>query len=298
RPARRAVPRLDGGLGRTGRAVTVRAEVHGDRIELIAPYAENSRIKEVPGRRFDQERRAWHVPLSWGSCVALRGIFGPDLVVGPGLVAWSKQEYAERVLPAMEAAELEDFPAMRPDLALFPFQRAGVNFLRTAQSALLGDEMGVGKTVQGIALLTDEHFPCLVVCPNTVKDSWRQHLATWAPHLSVGVVTGGAVTRRKIIEAGHDVVVINWEALRTETRLSPYGNTALTEAERKEKSLNAVGWQTVIADEAHRAKGPTSKQTRALWYVSKGASFRVALTGTPIANKPDDLWSLMHFVSP
>jgi SNF2 family DNA or RNA helicase len=54
----------------------------------------------------------------------------------------------------------------------------------------------------------------------------------------------------------------------------------------------------LVADEAHRGKDPKSQQTRALWAVGETAKRRIALTGTPVANSPEDLWSIMHFVSP
>lgn len=275
----------------------IKADLWEGRIELVASYSDNSKIKQVPGRRFNSERRAWHLPLSWGSCVALRGVCGDDLVVGEGLKAWAAQERAGRVELALEAKTEER--DLEFDPRLFPYQRVGAGFLLAAGSALLGDEMGVGKTLQALAAVdAAEAFPCLIVCPNTVKAVWAQHVRDWFPERTVEIVRGGAVQRRKVIQSGADFIVINWEALRTESRLAPYGSTALSEAEKKEKSLNAVGWKTVIADEAHRAKSPTSKQTRALWYVSKEAEHRYALTGTPIANKPDDLWSVMHFVAP
>src|SRR6185312_7844177 len=68
--------------------------------------------------------------------------------------------------------------------------------------------------------------------------------------------------------------------------------------EKCPRELNAVEWRTVIADEAHRARNPKSKQTRALWATSKPANRRPWATGTPINDTIDGLWSPLHFMAP
>ena len=92
--------------------------------------------------------------------------------------------------------------------------------------------------------------------------------------------------------------IINWESLRLHSNLAPYGSMALTDTEKEPKELNEIKWESVVADEAHRASDPKSKQTRALWAVSSEAPHRYAATGTPIEAHPGQLWSVMHFVSP
>ena len=127
------------------------------------------------------------------------------------------------------------------------------------------------------------------------------------------VVNGTAAQRRKQLETKAHVYIVNYESLRSHSRLAPYGSIALRrcidcggEDERTtvarcqvhERELNRIEFRTVIADEAHRAKDPTAQQTRALKAASKGAEFRYAMTGTPIANDVVDLWSILNFVDP
>jgi SNF2 family DNA or RNA helicase len=76
-----------------------------------------------------------------------------------------------------------------------------------------------------------------------------------------------------------------------------YGPHSRTDAEKLPKELN-VKWGHVIADEAHRAKTPTSKQTRALWGASEDAAYRIAMTGTPIGNHIGDMWPILRFIAP
>lgn len=200
---------------------------------------------------------------------------------------------------------------------LYPFQRAGVQFLHVAESALLADEMGTGKTIQTIAALeADRLYPALVVCPNTVKLNWEREFAKWAPARRVTVAESGTKAAEEsatdVANGIADVLIINWEAIKNLSRLAPFGSIRLetcsncdpnsrkrpAQCQREDKILNLVRWSAVVADEAHRAKDPKSLQTRALWAIGDKADHRFALTGTPIANSPEDLWSVMRFVAP
>lgn len=298
-------------------------------IEVETAYSEKELIKLIPGTRWDAESRVWSAPLAWSTCVTLRGVFGDTLVVGPRLDAAVWEERRARVDPALALRDLDEWPADRPDPGFdprtFSFQRVGAYFLCVAGDALLGDEMGAGKTVQvvqALDLLGPDALPTLVVCPNSVKTNWHRHVLEWLPDAATPyVVAGGAVGRRKIIETARRdpraVVIVNIEAVRLLSRLAPYGSIKLlrcrecdprhgdetvtaTRCEVHRKELNEFGFRTVVLDEAHRTKDPKSKQTRAVWAVMHGPSVtrRWALTGTPVANHVGDLWSVMHGVAP
>jgi len=274
----------------------------GSRINVYAQFRDKERVKIIPGARWDNDESVWYVPLSWAACVQLRAVFAAELEVGPALNAWAANEQATRINPAMalRSAEDADLPMFGN---LYPFQRAGVGFMATAQSALNADEMGLGKSVQAIGTLEYLNaYPALIVCPNSMKFSWRDEFAKWAPGRKPVIITGTPAKRIKAIEAiaagEFDVGIINYEALRSHTRLAGYGNMELSEKEKEEKELNRVGFVAVVADEAHKVKDPHSKQTRALWWIGDRAKHRFALTGTPVANSPEDIWTLMRFVSP
>ncbi len=203
-----------------------------------------------------------------------------------------------------------------PLKSLYPYQVDGARFMRVAGSALVADEMGTGKTVQTVhTMRVLEALPALVVCPNSVKSVWRKHVEEWTTLRPVIAGSGTAALRKAadtVKNGDADVLITNWESLRSGSRLAPYPSVRLATCsncdptsrrkphlcEREPKFLNEIEWQTVVADEAHHAKDPTSKQTRALWALGKGALHRYALTGTPLANTPDDLWSVMRFVAP
>jgi SNF2 family DNA or RNA helicase len=177
----------------------------------------------------------------------------------------------------------------------------------------------LGKTAQAIRALKKiqddggEPFPALVICPNTLKKNWKREFGKWWPGVKVQVITGTATQRRKQFDEEADVYVINWESLRSHSRLAPYGSVALARCisckgmddrvtenrcEVHERELNRIDFKAVIADEIHRSKDPKSKQTRAMWAATGDADYRFALTGTPIARDVLDMWPILHWLSP
>jgi SNF2 family DNA or RNA helicase len=297
-------------------AVSVDIDNGGEHILINAEWRLKELCKSLPGASWSPKEQVWRVPLSWTTCLALRSTFRNDLVIGPLLAEWAANEVATRINPSNAFRELETFEG---DEILFPHQRAGVEFLATAKRALLADEPGLGKTAQAIRALKmlhergEEVFPVLIVCPNTLKKNWAREFTKWWPEVPTQVIKGSAVQRKRQFEDPSQVFIINWESLRTHSRLAPYGSVALTRCracggqdekisetrcEVHLRELNHIDFKAVIADEIHRSKDPKSKQSRALWSASGDSKIRFALTGTPIANNVVDLWSILHWISP
>jgi SNF2 family DNA or RNA helicase len=181
-----------------------------------------------------------------------------------------------------------------PDLVgqLRPYQVRGFSWLvflrRWGLGACLADDMGLGKTVQAIALILHDleegwaDGPVLVICPTSVVGNWAREIARFAPSLQVLVHHGSdrASGDEFVGMAGHSHVVISTYAL----------------ARRDEETLRAVRWAGVVLDEAQNIKNPAAKQTQAIRRLP--ASYRVALTGTPVENRLSELWSIMQFLNP
>ena len=304
------------------------AEVVDGKIVLQSHWAERDLVKLIPGARWNGVTKLWELPLTWPSCLQLRGIFGDDLNVEPNLVSWSWNERQTRVDPVTHArTSIAHVDGYHPKL--YPFQTAGAEFMKLADDgSLLGDDLGMGKTAQALATLSafmnesvDSALPALVICPNSVKAGWVNQIEKWNIPVNPYMVVGTAAARRKILqEASRDpraFVIINIEAVRQFSRLAAYGSQRLTrcrecdpkhgeegvtaaKCEVHAKELNAIDFRTVILDEAHRIKDPKSKQTRACWAMATAGSVkhRFALTGTPIANHVGDLWAILHFIAP
>jgi superfamily II DNA or RNA helicase len=159
---------------------------------------------------------------------------------------------------------------------LRPYQQIGVDwlcFLRDAElGAVLADDMGLGKTLQTICALRGR---TLVVCPKSVVYGWASEIARFSPGLRVSAYEGP----RRQLDPAADVTITTYAVLRMD-------------ADR----LSAVEWDIVVLDEAQAIKNSGSQTARAAFEL-KGR-FRVALSGTPVENRLEELWSVMHFANP
>ena len=298
--------------------VTASLDPSGKHIRLDVEWRYKELCKSIPGSSWSASDQVWRIPLSWSSCLALRSTFRDDLIINEDLTGWANTQLTSRIAPANELRDLEEFVDPKNE-DLFPHQRAGVKFLVTAKRALLADEPGLGKTAQAIRALKElneqgeDVFPALIVCPNTLKKNWAREFARWYPGVTTQVIKGTTTQRKKQFDTPADIYIINWESLRTHSRLAPYGSIALARCsacgghderislnrcEVHERELNQIDFKSVVADEIHRSKDPKSKQTRALWSATADAKIRFALTGTPIANNVVDMWSILHWLSP
>lgn len=169
---------------------------------------------------------------------------------------------------------------------LRPYQAQGVCWLMQAAAQGLGvclaDDMGLGKTLQTIAFLQTRQPPALVVAPLTVLPVWERELKRFAPHLRVLRHDGP----ERLHHPGFEKVVS-----ATDVVLTAYGYLW-----RDYTTLRRVKWSTLVLDEAQQIKNPGTRQSQAAR--SLPAAFRLALTGTPIENSLDDLWSILDFLNP
>ena len=169
---------------------------------------------------------------------------------------------------------------IKQDTRLEGYQICDINKMVTLKSCLNRNPMGLGKTVEAITtarILNAKSV--LIVVPKIVASQWRDQIKVWWPERSDDVFVFGATNakKRKIVQGS--IVIINYEKLLNESNLNKF---------------RQFSWDVLIADEAHKIKNPHSKRTTALKAVP--AVRKYALTGTPILNKPDDLWSILHFL--
>lgn len=285
---------------------TIVASRDGERIYYDAPETYFDLIQEIPGTRYAPKRRMFHAPLSWATCVASRGVLGDMLEWDAEMDEWTweEKEMVADFLGAKCSLGMGRLDFRRSegfvDPRLDDYQWVGANWLNTVERAVLGDKMRMGKTVQVLSAL--EHFnyngPALIVCPNSTKLMWRDECAIWAPSRSVSVISGTKAQQEKAMLAEADIYVVSWDLMKKLTRHRPFGSVKLTDVEKTVGPLNFMDFAVTIFDEAHRMADPTSKQTRAAWYLAHHARYRWLLTGTLITDTPDDAWALMHAVAP
>ncbi len=160
-------------------------------------------------------------------------------------------------------------------VTLRAYQRRGLDwlvFLREAGlGGLLADDMGLGKTLQAMCAIRP---PALVVAPTSVLHNWAAEIRAHRPGLGHSVYHGA----RRELDRTADVTLTTYTILRLE-------------AER----LAAVRWETVVLDEAQNIKNPESQVATAAFRLP--GTFRLALTGTPVENRLEELWSHFHFTN-
>jgi superfamily II DNA or RNA helicase len=223
------------------------------------------RVADLLAARQDDGQLARHaLPALGALCAELEQPAPPGLDRLAPLVA-GFDKLPESPLPADLTATLR------------PYQRAGVDWLTFLRGAGLGgvlaDDMGLGKTLQAMCTFAAGE-KTLVVAPTSVIFNWAAELARFRPSLKVGVYHG---PNRKLDPAA-DVTLTSYALLRLDAEL-----------------LAAARFRTVVLDEAQAIKNPDSQTARAAYAVP--ASFRLALTGTPVENRLEELWSLMHFTN-
>jgi SNF2 family DNA or RNA helicase len=179
-------------------------------------------------------------------------------------------------------------PALPPNLQaeLRDYQVEGFVWLarlaRWGAGACLADDMGLGKTVQAIAVMLEraQEGPCLVVAPTSVCPNWEAEIARFAPTLTTHRLSAAADRGAMIAGLGpRDVLVCSYGLLH-----------------QAADKLAGRPWQMVVLDEAQAIKNAETKRAQASVTLQSG--FRLALTGTPVENYLDELWSLFHFVNP
>ncbi len=213
----------------------------------------------------------------------------PDLRVSQEMGPWleSRRRQEERKLLRHEyemKVQSGEWPAQETFVPLFPYQREGMLHLAFAERALLADEMGLGKTIQAIAACALLHrlgkaARVLVITPASLKTEWEEQIQRFTP-LPYQLVFGGRSARLAAYGAAPFFTIVNYEqmladALDVNARLKP---------------------DVVVLDEAQRIKNWSAKTTQAVKRLRSRYAF--ILTGTPIENRLDELYSLMDFLDP
>ena len=201
-------------------------------------------------------------------------------------------------LPAL--AEPEQFHGL-----LRPYQRDGLSWLALLSSLGIGgclaDDMGLGKTIQLLALLSYERQtaletegtvqPTLLIVPMSIISNWKREAERFTPSLRLYV--------------HHGADRLNKDEFRKRAQETDVVITTYSLAHRDISLLTSVNWGRICLDEAQNIKNLGTKQTKAIRYLARrtatertGFAHRVVLTGTPLENHLEELWSIFDFLNP
>jgi superfamily II DNA or RNA helicase len=262
-------------------------------VRVTLPFPENKRLQALLARYFDAEgvlqgRVTQSLPVLFGELNRMpardRGQIHVDQAVHDYLgnqkdieaVKQQKDWFLEQVKEGNRSLNVISTP-------LYSYQEEGVLHLSFRRRALLADDMGLGKTVQAIAasallkqLRDIQHV--LIVCPASLKHQWAREIRRFTS-LSVQVIEGNPIQRRNLYRDLQLFNIINYELVRfdeKEIMRREFDLVILDEAQR------IKNWRTKTADKVKRLRSP----------------YAFVLTGTPLENRLDELYSIFQFIDP
>lgn len=259
-------------------------------------------VKELPGRRWiNGEQKYWLVPGSARNEVL-------ELVESHhATLVQSANILPEMIGEVPPIAELDVTLPWREGIVPRPYQLQGIAQAMKLEKCLNGDEQGLGKTMQsigtmlGLEVKNQNPFPCLIVCPSSMKGTWKREWEKFS-HKRAMVLDSKMTGQQKknwfsyVAHGMVDVVIVNYESLNTFCVESyPTGKSA--NGRRKPwkaidvqlKSFMSV-FKSGVLDESHRCKDATTNQAKFILRIFNGLRYRLLLSGTPVVNKPIDLF--------
>ncbi|KAJ2792253.1 DNA repair protein rad16 [Coemansia linderi] len=191
-------------------------------------------------------------------------------------------------------------------IKLLPFQQEGVEWMAHQEQTMfkggiLADEMGMGKTLQTIALmLVNRGSPTLVICPTVALLQWKSEIEAATDALSVFVYYGN--DRKKILDeqgnvnaqefAKYNVVLTTYAVMESGFRRERMGFRLKGVLHREASVLHSIDWFRIVLDEAHNIKDRSSNSARAAFELKAQRTW--SLTGTPLHNRVGELYSLIR----
>lgn len=260
--------------------------INGENISLYFDYdvVKVRLVKKIPGVTWSSKTKAWVAPLSsLPQAIDWAEHFGLNVSNEIRDIASAEKSRTELMLTASRQTNA-DLHIENLQGEPFPYQKAGIGYVLSAlgqsghkKGVIIGDQPGLGKTVQSLGVLESINaYPAVVVCPATLKLNWQKEIQRWLPHRTTQILSG-----KTPCDINADIAIINYDIL-----------AAWTERFR--------GYEGIILDESHYCKSPQAARTKAAIKISKKlvspTAVRLCLTGTPITNRPAELASQLDFV--
>ncbi|GHT03475.1 hypothetical protein AGMMS49525_08620 [Bacteroidia bacterium] len=243
-------------------------------------------VVKLPDVSWNQKYKRWECPVSFANQVFL---FGAKY----GFVLPEKK--SERKIfdePVVELPELTQDIDLK--MSLYDYQRKGTAYIIENGSCIVGDAPGLGKTAQAIAAVcAKDLFPCLVICPASLKYNWELEWKLWTNHQPAILTDTIKHSWSVFHQMGmHDVFITNYESLKKYFVVKidvPKGEKFKIKHVKFHPNINL--FKSIIIDESHRVKEPSTMQSKLCFGLTRGKELSLLLSGTPIVNKPVDLIS-------
>jgi len=194
------------------------------------------------------------------------------------------EQKKEESIAASKATDANIEIPVPEGLEYLPYQRAGIGFALLNRNVLFGDEMGLGKTIQALGVINAdaEIKKIIVICPASLKLNWKREAERWLVRN-----TTIEIADSKNAFPQSEIVIINYDIIK-----------------KFKVEIDSTDWDLMILDEVHYLKNTKAQRTQLVFgkYEKGGkckiepikASRKLALTGTPIVNRPVELWPIIH----
>ena len=247
-------------------------QIGKDRIKLTFPFDTNilNQIKKINGRAYDPQDKSWTIPLT---------ITNLDRIVELGFpLCASLKKWLKDMDQEIEQVVVDDL-----DDILRDFQRKAVSFIESRHGrALIADDQGLGKTLEAIAWMhyhrEDDVYPTLIICPAAVKLNWKKEIQKFTRRGNEVQILSGRTAYRPEKE----ILIINYDIL----------------AEWKNYIIKSMKPKLIIADEIHKCKDSSAQRSKALKVIGEDSKYFIGLTGTPIMNRPAELFHPISIIKP
>lgn len=238
-------------------------------LKITFPFSHETlaEVKQLEGRWWNREGKYWGCPPLPCHVKRLKELgFEIDRKI--------LNQYEKETAPPQEI-KLNGFG--KP---LYEFQNIGLSFIESKNGrALLGDEMGLGKTIQALAWLYHKKaFPAVIVVPASLKINWKKEIGACGLKVPVQILSGKTA---EPIDYNQKILIINYDILESWI-----------------DELQKLDPKTLIIDEAHYTKNIKAKRTKAIRQLAKGIDNIIALTGTPIVNRPAEFFPTLNLLRP
>jgi SWI/SNF-related matrix-associated actin-dependent regulator of chromatin subfamily A-like protein 1 len=247
-------------------------------------------VKALPAKNWFPEKKVWWVP----------GLLRSDI---------EKLTYSHRaqiILPTQVTPEMTGSVAELPELTFEPpikaelraYQRKGVARGLELKRYINGDEQGLGKTIQSIttivaaAMQGEDVFPCLIICPASLKENWKREIEKFSSCKAMILSDKVKTTWPQFFKMDYaQFFIVNYESLKKYFVQTIPGSAKRLHSREILMTPNSELFKAVIIDESHKCKDTTTQQAKLSLRMAHKKQWRILLTGTPVVNKPNDLWS-------
>jgi SWI/SNF-related matrix-associated actin-dependent regulator 1 of chromatin subfamily A len=244
--------------------------------EIVAWVKEN-----FEGRKWDPTNKLWIIPTTAINLLAIKNC--PFEIENKENII---KELELKLYPSQK--ELDNNIKLSPDgLELFPFQKEMVKFIDSTNcKCLITEQMGLGKSIEAISYLNlhPEIKSILIICPASLKINWKRELQKW------------------LIKKDKKIIILTSKNLKSEFSNLKYQNCILIInfdiLDKLKKEIKDWKPELIIVDEAHKLKNIKTKRYQAFEYMFKNIDKKILMTGTPIMNRPVEIFPLVHYIKP